>query len=71
LLHTDPANLGSGLFTPDASPWEVFAPDGTWLGHIDLPPGRTVQQIGDDWILLAGDDDDGVAHVWLYRLIKP
>jgi hypothetical protein len=72
LLHSTPLYYpGGDLFTPDASPWEVFAPDGTWLGHIDLPPGRTVQQIGDDWILLAGDDDDGVAHVWLYDLIKP
>lgn len=71
LLHTHPVNLGTGLFTPDASPWEVFAADGTWLGRIELPPGREVQQIGEDWILLAGEDDAGVHHVWLYDLIKP
>lgn len=44
---------------------------GAGLGRIDLPPGRAPQQIGDDWILLAGEDDAGVAHVWLYNLIKP
>jgi hypothetical protein len=71
LLHTYPVNMGTGLFIPDASPWEVFDPDGTWLGRIDLPPGRAPQRIGDDWILLAGEDDAGVAHVWLYDLIKP
>ena len=71
LLHTAPlSTTGMDGFKPDGSSWEVFDSEGIWLGRVDLIPGRVPQQIGDDWILTAGEDDAGVAHVWLYELSK-
>jgi hypothetical protein len=48
----------------------VLTPAGIWLGAVELIPGRTVQQIGDTWILMSGEDENGVARVFLYDLLK-
>ena len=50
--------------------WDVFSPDGVWLCAVDLIPGRTVEQIGDDWVLMSGEDDTGVFRAWFYELVK-
>ncbi|MXW16683.1 MAG: hypothetical protein F4X60_09185 [Gemmatimonadetes bacterium] len=58
-------------------PFEVFAPDGTWLGKVALPPGlerafiqyqAPYMEIGDDYVLGVWRDELGVQYVRMYRL---
>ncbi len=58
-------------------PFEVFAPDGTWLGTVALPPGlergfvqyqAPYMEIGDDHVLGVWRDELGVQYVRMYRL---
>lgn len=48
--------------------WGVFGPDGTFLGHVAMPPGLDVQQIGDDFVLGVTRDELGVARVVVHTL---
>jgi hypothetical protein len=48
--------------------WGVFAPDGAFLGHVAMPPGLDVQQIGDDFVLGVTRDELGVARVVVHTL---
>ncbi|WP_419167830.1 hypothetical protein [Candidatus Palauibacter sp.] len=63
----------------ERSPFEVYAPDGTWLGSISMPPGldrgatagsAPHLEIGDDYVLGVWRDAQGVEYVRLYRLDK-
>ena len=58
-------------------PFEVFAPDGTWLGSVALPPGlergfiqyqAPYMEIGTDYVLGVWRDELDVQYVRLYRL---
>lgn len=73
LAHTRPIMIGEGReqFPVDSSTWDVFAPDGIWLGTVDLVAGREPTFIADDYVLMRGADEAGVAQVWKYALIKP
>lgn len=76
LQHIRPLYWGTNLnsdpfFHETDSVWDVFDPDGIWLGAVELLPDRTIEQIGDDWVMMSGEDDAGVFHVWVYGLIKP
>ena len=60
-------------------PFEIHAPDGTWLGSVSVPPGlqRTFVQyqapymeIGEDYILGVWTDDLDVQYVRMYELRK-
>ena len=79
-LHVDAAGnlrveryFGPGV---EPSPFEVYAPDGTWLGSVSMPPGldrgaRAPRlEIGDDHVLGVWRDAQGVEYVRLYRLDK-
>jgi hypothetical protein len=52
------------------SRWFVFAPDGHWLGTVEVPAGLSVMQIGPDWLLGRGKDGLDVEYVRLYRLSR-
>lgn len=58
------------------SPFEVHAPDGTWLGSVSMPPGLDRDagaprpEIGDDYVLGVWRDAQDVEYVRLYRLNK-
>lgn len=74
LMHSRPmtwTGAPEGRFPETESTWDVFDREGAWLGAVDLVPGRTVRQIGDGWVLMTGEDDAGVARVWLEELVKP
>ena len=60
-------------------PFEVHAPDGTWLGSVTLPPGlhrafiqyqAPYMEIGDDYVLGVWTDDLDVQYVRMYRINK-
>lgn len=48
--------------------WSVFSPHGALLGDVETPPGLTVFQIGEDFVLGRWQDDLDVEHVRLHRL---
>jgi hypothetical protein len=48
--------------------WLVLDPEGQALGHITLPEGLTVYEIGADYILGAATDDLGVERVQVWPL---
>lgn len=61
----------------DPPPFEVFAPDGTWLGAVTLPPGlergfiqyqAPYMEIGEDYVLGVWRDGLGIQYVRMYRL---
>ena len=63
----------------DPPPFEVHAPDGTWLGSVSVPPGlqrafiqyqAPYMEIGEDYILGVWTDDLDVQYVRQYRINK-
>jgi hypothetical protein len=48
--------------------WDIFAPDGVWLGTLSLPAGVAVHDIGEDYLLGVATDELGVERVEVYRL---
>ena len=68
--------FGAGI---EVGPFEVFAPDGTWLGSVSVPPRldrgfipdmAPGLEIGDDYVLGVWSDAQGVEYVRLYSLDK-
>ncbi len=51
--------------------WEVFDPDGRWLGTVETPIGLRPFQIGADSLLGRHRDEMGVESVVLFELVKP
>ncbi len=59
-----------------AAPFEVFAPNGTWLGTVATPPGLALGtdrvpvgfEIGEDYVLGLWRDELGVEYVRMYGL---
>ncbi len=51
--------------------WEVFDPDGRWLGTVETPEGVRPYQIGRDFLLGRHRDDLGVERIRVYDLTKP
>jgi len=75
LQHVRPLYWGTDMnsdpfFPVTDSVWDVISADGVWLGAVELLPDRTVIEIGNDWVLMTGEDDAAVPHVYLYELIK-
>lgn len=63
----------------DPPPFEILAPDGTWLGSVSLPPGlhrafiqyqAPYMEIGDDYVLGVWTDELDVQYVRMYRINK-
>ena len=50
--------------------WQVFNPQGVWLGAVVFPPGGRISEIGDDYILGIWRDDMGVQRIKMYGLNK-
>jgi hypothetical protein len=50
--------------------WSIFAPDGAWLGQLELPSSLSIFEIGADYILGRWRDADGVEQVRVYRLAR-
>ena len=61
----------------DPPPFEIHAPDGSWLGSVAVPPGlqrafiqyqAPYMEIGDDYMLGVWTDDLDVQYVRMYRI---
>lgn len=72
LMADATGNLWARRFSPPgdtSNRWGVFDPDGRFLGHVALPTGLDVHDIGEDYVLgLAIDYELGIQQVRMYRL---
>lgn len=50
--------------------WSIFAPDGTWLGEVEVPGTFDVTDIGRDYVLGVYRDELDEQSVRMYRLIR-
>jgi hypothetical protein len=50
--------------------WQIFAPDGRWLGRLVTPTGLIVMDIGRDYLLGLWRDENDVEYVRMYPLEK-
>lgn len=50
--------------------WDVFTPDGLWLGSVSIPSALALLSIGLDHVLMLRTDDHGVQYVQIHRLLK-
>ena len=57
--------------TDSVAHWNVFDPDGRWLGTVTMRTKLLISQIGSDYVLGRMTDDAEVEHVLVYTLIKP
>jgi len=48
--------------------WNVFAPNGEWLGSVETPARFNVFEVGPDYLLGVKRDEMGVEHVQILRL---
>jgi hypothetical protein len=55
----------------EAHVWQVFDPEGHWLGSVTLPDGGRISEIGEDYVLGVWRDEMDVETVRMYGLIKP
>jgi hypothetical protein len=74
LLIDDVGNLWTRHYSPapaDRTGWTVFAPDGEWLGEVEMPMGFEVLEIGDDRALGVWRDALDVEYLRVYAIEKP
>lgn len=59
--------------TPDdaPAPWDVFGPDGVWLGTVEQPARFEIEEIGEDWVAGVWVDEFGVEYVRIHEIVKP
>lgn len=52
--------------------WDVFDPDGRFLGTVELPADRaTIHVVGTDWAVLTVRDELDVQYIVRYSLVRP
>jgi hypothetical protein len=51
--------------------WDVFGPEGAWLGPVELPGGFDPLEIGERYVLGVHRDQLGVERVRMYELTQP
>jgi hypothetical protein len=66
-------NLWVGVYRrpgDDQPRWNVFDPEGAYLGVVETPMGLFVHEMGPDYVLGEWRDDLGVEHIRMYPLFK-
>lgn len=56
---------------PHPTEWDVFAPEGAWLGTVTLPAHFVPTDIGNNYLAGVWRDADDLEYVRVYRLTKP
>ncbi|MYH52893.1 MAG: hypothetical protein F4139_08075 [Gemmatimonadetes bacterium] len=56
------------MFGEGDAVWTVFDPEGRIQGLVETPPGLTVFEIGEDYVLGLGEDELGVEYVQVWGL---
>ncbi len=52
----------------DPRHWEVFDPNGAYLGSVETPPRFTAYEVGPDWILGVWRDELDISYVRIYSV---
>lgn len=70
--NPDDPGVRSGWHTIRDTPstWEVFDPDGVWLGAVELPPRFIVQEVGADYVVGVALDALEVESIRVYDLSR-
>jgi hypothetical protein len=72
-LHVDPEGfLWARRFAPPGTTderWAVFGPD-AFIGHVVLPAGFALTDIGTDWVLGVETSELGSQRIVLYSLLR-
>lgn len=50
--------------------WAVFSDDGSFLGHVEMPPSFALLEIGEGAVLGVAKDEEGVERVRRHRLAR-
>jgi len=53
------------------APWDVFSPEGVWLGTVEQPARFRIREIGDDYVAGVWVDEFDVEYVRFYEIRKP
>jgi hypothetical protein len=62
--HYRPLNRGPRL-------WSIFAPDGAWLGELEVPEAFDVTDVGEDYVLGVWSDELDEQSIRMYGLVRP
>ncbi len=68
--HLAYPSQGWNTFDTVASTWNIFDPEGIWLGTVETPENFVIMEIGRDYIAGLTRDDLGVEMVQVYALNK-
>lgn len=50
--------------------WDVYDPDGAWLGTVATPAGLTIRVVGEEFVVGVWEDEFGVTHLRRYGLSR-
>lgn len=74
VLRTNPRRFDNGRIPPrifdETSSWDVFDPEGIWLGFVRTPPRFVLYEVGEDYLLGMWRDELEVEYVQLYGLAR-
>jgi len=56
---------------PSPTTWDVFSPEGRWLGPVEMPARFDPTEIGGTYLLGVHRDEMGVERVRMYHLTRP
>lgn len=51
--------------------WSIFAPDGAWLGEVEVPETFDVTDVGEDYVLGVYSDELDEQSIRMYGLVRP
>jgi hypothetical protein len=61
--HYRPLNRGPRL-------WSIFAPDGSWLGELEVPASFDITEVGEDYVLGVYSDELDEQSIRMYGLVR-
>jgi hypothetical protein len=50
--------------------WDVFTPEGVWLGSVNTPNRFTIHQIANDFVLGVWRDDSDIEYIRMFNLVR-
>jgi hypothetical protein len=72
-LHSDPVarQWGRGPTVPEPSKWDLFDPEGQFLGTVTFPPNFIPRVAGDRWMLGRLRDEMDIPYIARFALVTP
>ena len=74
VLRYNPRRFDNGRIPPpifdETSSWDIFDPQGIWLGLVHTPPRFVLYEVGEDYLLGMWRDELEVEYVQMYGLVR-